>query len=288
MHIRYGMRSSITKERRKPMKCRIRKKISKRHGYKSWNRYWDYCAGEEISKRTKGHDIASNNGIYIVVSRKRRKRKILKLLVLKNCIPVSINQGCDTTANSMCVGAMHVPHAVSRDITDAMIDDMIDDIIASSKAIKFKPYKIDFSDEESTVSRMLHSWLAGIDATSPMHPQIKLPPVNPEKQDMPKTATEIERENWRPIAERIMRVKDEKYRELVRDNGMMDQPYDPFQFHTNLEIIPGTTAGLDRVYVHHKPTFLQDIKATVEFPPMSPAFKHVLEYFGKEDNQEKK
>lgn len=79
------------------MNRRIKNKIEKRAGFKNWNRYWlykvDVTATETINKLRASDPDTSNDDdihdmVYMIVSRKVRKRKILKLCLLQNCYPV--------------------------------------------------------------------------------------------------------------------------------------------------------------------------------------------------------
>lgn len=95
------------------MNRRIKKKIQKRDGFKNWNNFYLHCVDRVIRRVTRDSITGGNDMIYTVVSRKVRKRKILRLCVLKNCYPISCSSNIpgdkdiEFTATQYCRDNLH-------------------------------------------------------------------------------------------------------------------------------------------------------------------------------------
>lgn len=224
------------------MNRRIRSKIQKRHGFKSWNQYWDYCLDREIARRCKGKTSGLDDWIYTVVSKKRRKRKILRLLVLKNVIPVGMN-------------------------TFEFVSD---------PPIKFKPYEYqsmqtELPEVESPLAKMLEYWANGISTCSEM----LCKSLNKLTIPAAPTSTRIidSEEFHNELEELAKKDKTEVRRELLTQH--FGKPA------TTAWEVPFIPSRYDRLYTLRTPVLPLGI-ATPNIPAISvpeiPSFAHMLEY----------
>lgn len=153
------------------MNKRIKKKIHRRHGFKLWNNYWEDCVDRVIHKAIEGKTSGNNNIAYAVVSRKIRKRKILKLQLLTNCVPVSIG---GTGGNEISIEFKCSPLAGSPIYTGEVTPDGYP---SATEYFKSRGIDIPDSDSHSPMYKMLEMWRMNLELSARLHPIATLGPL---------------------------------------------------------------------------------------------------------------
>lgn len=133
------------------MNQRISKKIEKRAGCKKWDDYWQYLIDRRVAAVTKDMPDAepgTTNMVYLVTSRKRRKRKILRLLCFYNCYPTNMSSSTSENPRKFDVEFMAQPiyHPGIDEVANKLHDQFMNIVI---------------NGQGNTIADYIH-WMSGI------------------------------------------------------------------------------------------------------------------------------
>lgn len=193
------------------MNKRIKKKIHKRHDIKSWNNYYEYCVDRAVLKAIEGKTSGNNDIVRVVTSRKIRKRKILKLQLLTNCVPVSMPTGTDgneVEVEFSCKPLAGLPNYLGEVTPEGYP--------SATEYFKSRGLDIPDCDSNNPLYEMLEMWKMNLELSAHSHPIAALEPLPIASTLAIPTATSIVESHKNEV---LQMAHEERSKQMRTDYG---------------------------------------------------------------------